>query len=100
MIFCVQEARMTVLIIISIVWLLLEASVLFQPDHDREWIRVIYAGLPGWMEVAPKGVKPGDDFTPMVAGPAAWAAGVAFNGYFGIYRGPWIWGFIQWLRHM
>lgn len=72
------------------VCLAFEACALLCPS-GKQWTRIIYAGLPGWMEVT-------EDEVPMVVGPAAFAASIHFNGFFYVYRGPWIWGLVRWIK--
>ena len=91
---------MIALIVVGVLWIALEIWMLFKPDRKREWVRFIYAGLPGWMEAPDTPEKlaaMGEEWAPLVAGPATLAMKIAYNGHIFVYRGPWIWGLLGWL---
>jgi hypothetical protein len=77
------------LLLVFLPFLVLELIMFFPPSADREWSKMIYSGLPGWITE--------DEENPVVAGPAMVAIHFYYNGWIMLYRGSYMMGLLWWL---
>ena len=82
---------LAVVIGIGLPMLLFELYMLRAPRDGRTWLRVIYTGVPGWLE------DRNDD--PALRGPAAIIAQLHFNGHLMPYEGSYLSALIMWIRN-